>query len=171
MQVVDDPAGGQMLKHWTWDGERWSAQEDLRLTSAADIHVTFMDAVGTTDGRLGFSYITERSLASVGQFPYELRYSERTVSMPLIPSTPGVVSLPTAQPTATATAEIMATKQPTLIPTSTPIGEQPEGSSKPLNITVIGLGLGWILVMMLVVGAFVYELRKRKKHKRTDSDL
>ena len=173
MQVVDDPAGGQILKHWAWDGERWSAQEDLRLTSAAGIRTMFIDTVGTIDGRLGISYMTERSPVSVDQFPFELRYSERIVALATNSATPEVAPLPTLQPTTTATAEVVITEEATITPTSapisaptsTPIGEQPGGGGTQLNNTIIGLGLGWILVMVMVVGAFVYELRRRKSSK------
>ena len=163
MQVVDDPPSRQILKHWIWDGEQWSAQEDMVLANTADIHTDFIDVVGAIDGRLGVSYVVEHSPVSEDQIPFELRYSERKIELPLLSPTSGANQSPTPQPSVVETTESVVTEAPIPQITSTPIAEQPGGGSRPLNLTVIGLGVGWFLVMAIVVGAFIFELRRRRK--------
>jgi hypothetical protein len=89
------------------------------------------------------------------------------VALATISPTPEGVPLPTSQPTAVATAEIVITEEPTLAPTlattiaptSTPLSEEPGGGSRPLNTVTVRLG---DFGDGAVVGAFVYGARKKK---------
>jgi len=163
LQIVDDPNRGKVLNHWTYEGESWSVQEELTITSAKDININSIDATTTRDGRLITFFVTEDTSVVEDQMPFQLLFSERIVSLPLVIPTSEPIQTPTPQPVATSTLVITATQEPPPIVTPTSVDEQSGGSNKPLNISTIGLIAGWLFVMILVVGAFVFELRRRRK--------
>lgn len=135
----------------------------MTITSAKDININSIDATTTRDGRLITFFVTEDTSVVEDQMPFQLLFSERIVSLPLVIPTSEPIQTPTPQPVATSTLVITATQEPPPIVTPTSVDEQSGGSNKPLNISTIGLIAGWLFVMILVVGAFVFELRRRRK--------
>lgn len=163
VQIVDVPGRGKSLKHWIYEGGNWSVQDDTSFAFPADTDVNFIDALATNDGRLITFFITEQNFVVDEQMPFQLLFSERIISLPLVSPTPEVIQTLAPNPTATFTPESTATEEPLPTTSPTPVAGIAESSSRPLNISMIGLVAGWFVILALVVGAFVFELRRRRK--------
>jgi hypothetical protein len=161
VQIVDDPGKGQVLKHWIWDGESWSTQEDLRVTNSTSVNIKSIEALTTKAGQLIAFFVTEQNSVGEDQMPFQLLFSERTISLPLVLPTAKAVPTLTLIPTATSTPESLATEE--LIPTAspTPVGGQIGGESRPSNISTIGLiAIG--LLLLALIGGLIFEIRRRR---------
>ena len=162
--VANDLSGDQILKHLTWDGKGWSAQEDYNFNSSPGYGTVSLQAAITLNGKLGILYVLKPYDKTIKQSVTSLNFAQRQVQAANLPFiTPSSTIVPAAAPTLTITS----TEALVISPTPTPIVlpnnlENVVPQSGFLNNSWAGTILGTVLVLVLVGITFVFVFRLSK---------
>ena len=177
-QAVEDGTGTYSIKYGIWNGARWSVLDTYDLENKDAGQITSLGACIDSKDQLYLIYSLIQKDKSTG----ELHESINSIYRPL-PSTP--VELPTSiqfftststltptlETTATGviTAGTMLSEPVTIEPTPTVvipsgIGGGAQANTSLLDQPWVGLVLGLVLALIIVIGAFVFVLWRRRQH-------
>jgi hypothetical protein len=156
LQLISQNQGNYLLQHWFWDGERWSAEQNLGLDSTITA-LESMEAVFYPPGNL-LVFLSASAIEPVGgRHEERLIMLHREIEVPeLLPTpVPAVIAVPT--PTITTEPTPIPTPIPTAVPESIDQATFQDDIPSVNNrwmMTIAGpIAAGLIVLVVLVVGA------------------
>jgi hypothetical protein len=164
--IANDLSGDQVLKHLSWDGKGWSAQQEFRFNNATDEVIASISAAITSGGKLGVLYDLKSGGGAIEQPAISLNFSQREVQVANLPATapsPTIVPVPTPTITSTEALIFPPTPTPIILPNNL---ENIVPQSGFLNNTWAGTILGTVLTLLLVGSAVVVLFRFTKSNRR-----
>lgn len=167
LQIVARGQADFNLQHWSWDGERWSVDQNLSLDVEGLSGVGSPAAAVSPGGALSAVF----SIATGGEQGEELRFSlvesRREVEVPAVLPTAPAAAAPTIAPSPTDTAAPEPTVTSTTGPAASPtapadLPEEPGGPTNPWLSSMAGLlAAGFVVLVALIFGARAVISRQR----------
>ena len=160
LQLAWNQVGTQLLKHWNWDGERWSAMDDLEIKLLPEDRFYTLESAITPDNRLGILYTVEHSGSANAGEKYQIFYTERELDTPMeilpTPTPQAPYFTPTPSEAAVLPTEIVSTATPTPI-----VSQNNQAAPPDSNRTLFFIAVGGVLIAMVIAAALVIGLQRR----------
>ncbi len=162
MIVAKDQVDKQVLRQWTWMGDKWSEDASMDLANDPSIQVTLIGAAAFSPGKLGAVYVLETAGKARQKPDVNLLYSERRLQPGAVQPTPVITQtlqvIKTITPTVTATVANVPTQTATPMPDSP---TQPAETGRSRGGIIAGVALV-VIIIGVAAGLIVRVLIKRR---------
>jgi hypothetical protein len=169
-QVVENSPQNLVINHQRNDDGRWETLKNLELGDGTVEEITSLAAQVLLDGRLVLAYTVKESKTGEGEMPYRLYLAPQSqlavqatttaVARLVSPTKPPVVPEPTLNATEPASTPVPTESTAPPTPGIDQITVDPVDQTPAMDTTT-GLALSGGLVILVVVGFFVYIRLRR----------
>ncbi|HLE16323.1 MAG TPA: sialidase family protein [Anaerolineales bacterium] len=161
LQIVQGSTGRFILRHWIWEDERWSVNENVELGYEPTSQISAMGVTASPNGKLDLIYSTIKGTELSGVLQYAISYLDRPLELPVdLPALQANTPAPTALPSPPAqpTFEPASTIQPT--PTPDLSGLSLAGPSGSGGSSTTGVVIGVVLSGLIVAAVLAFRVLK-----------